>query len=84
MTVSLMIEDEEVCRMAREIAALTGENTTTAVAKALRERLHRLRQEPGLADRLMAIGQDCARRMDQAHLALDHGALLYDERGLPR
>jgi antitoxin VapB len=38
----------------------------------------------GLADRLMAIGKDCAARLKEPFRTVDHGDLLYDERGLPR
>jgi antitoxin VapB len=36
-----------------------------------------------LAARLVAIGQKTAGRMSADAKALDHGALLYDDRGLP-
>jgi len=50
--------------MAEELSKLTGESMKTAVTIALRERLARVRQEQGLslADRLLAIGRDCATR----------------------
>jgi antitoxin VapB len=59
---------------------------TTAVTIALRERLARVRQEQGLslADRLLAIGRDCAARLKEPSRSADHGDFLYDERGLPR
>ena len=38
----------------------------------------------GLADRLAAIGKDCAARLKEPFRSADHGELLYDERGLPR
>ena len=52
----------------------------------LRERLARVRQEQGLslADRLLAIGRDCAARLKEPFRSADHGDFLYDERGLPR
>ena len=55
-------------------------------ALALRERLARVRQEQGLslADRLLAIGRDCAARLKEPFRSADHGDLLYDDRGLPR
>jgi len=37
-----------------------------------------------LADRLLAIGRDCAARLKEAIRSADHGGFLYDERGLPR
>jgi antitoxin VapB len=44
----------------------------------------RKRQKGSLAEKLMAIGRDCARRIGPEYRALDHDALLYDEDGLPR
>jgi len=83
---SLNIKDDEAHRLARQLAALTGETMTAAVTEALRERLKRLGNEPNgrLADRLLAIGKDCAKRLKEPFRSVDHGELLYDERGLPR
>jgi len=36
-----------------------------------------------LADRLLAIGKDCAAHLKEPFLSTDHGAILYDDRGLP-
>jgi antitoxin VapB len=41
-------------------------------------------QAVGLADRLLAIGKDCAARLKEPFRSADPGDLLYDERGLPR
>jgi antitoxin VapB len=56
------------------------------VTEAVRERLDRLRRDEavGLADRLLAIGKDCAARLEEPFRSADHGDLLYDARGLPR
>ena len=57
MALSLM--DKETDRLARAVAALTGETLTDAVRIALAERLRR--GESGrMADRLMDIGRHCA------------------------
>jgi len=82
----LNIKNEETHRLAQELARLTGESMTAAVTEALRERLERVRRERagGLADRLLAIGKDCAARLKEPFRSVDHGELLYDERGLPR
>ena len=73
-------------REPRNCQRLTGESITTAVTIALRERLARVRQEQGrsLADRLLAIGKDCAARLKEPLRSADHGDVLYDQRGLPR
>ncbi|MGH7736361.1 MAG: type II toxin-antitoxin system VapB family antitoxin [Candidatus Tyrphobacter sp.] len=83
---SLNIKNEETHRLARELAACTGESVTAAVTGAVRERLERVRSDSGgaLAKRLVAIGKDCAKHLKGASRSLDHGKLLYDDKGLPR
>ena len=83
---ALNIKNREAHLMAEELSKLTGESMTIAVTVALRERLARVRQKQGfgLADRLLAIGRDCAPRLKEPFRSADHGDLLYDERGLPR
>lgn len=83
---SLNIKREETYRLAQELAQLTGESVTMAVTRAVRERLDRVRQQQGesLADHLLAIGVDCAAHLEEPYRSMDHAALLYDERGLPR
>jgi antitoxin VapB len=85
-TMGLNIKSEETHRLAKELSRLTGESMTAAVTEAVRERLDRVRRERavGLADRLLAIGKDCAARLKEPFLSADHWDLLYDERGLPR
>ena len=53
---------------------------------ALQERLERVRRDKqiGLADRLVAIGRECAAHLAEPYRSADHAELLYDERGLPR
>ena len=82
----LNIKSEETHRLAQELARLTGESMTAAVTEAVRERLDQVRRERavGLADRLLAIGKDCAARLKEPFRSADHGDLLYDEWGLPR
>ena len=82
---SLNIKSRDVHELAREVADITGETLTTAVKEALRERLERLRDEdaPHLADRLVAIGHDCASRLPEPYRSAEHGELLYADDGLP-
>lgn len=82
----LNIKSEEAHRLARELADLTGETLTGAVTHAVRERIERVRQErrPELTERILAIGRDCAARLKEPYLSVDHADLLYDEKGLPR
>jgi antitoxin VapB len=83
---ALNIKSDETYRLVEELARLTGETMTATVTQAVRERLARIRAEPSgaLADRLVAIGKDCARHLKEPFRTADHGDLLYDERGLPR
>jgi len=81
----LNIKNRETHRLVTELAKLTGESQTAAITAAVRERLDRLRrQRGGLAERLLAIGKDCAAHLKEPYRTADHGDLLYDERGLPR
>jgi len=79
---ALNIKDESVHEDVKRIASITGESQAQAVAMAVRERLARLESDE-LAARLLAIGHRSASRMSAEAKVLDHGALLYDERGLP-
>ncbi|OMB94448.1 antitoxin [Mycobacterium sp. NS-7484] len=82
---ALSIKDPEADRLARELAARTGETLTEAVVVALRERLARHTGRLGavpLRDELAAIRSRCA-----ALPVLDDRSaeevLGYDDRGLP-
>jgi antitoxin VapB len=81
---ALNIKNPEAHRLARELAALTGESMTVVVIEAVRERLARVRQqrEP-LAARLRAIGKDCASHLKEPARSIDHADLLYGADGLP-
>jgi antitoxin VapB len=84
--VSLNLKNPETHRLVRELAAITGESLTEAVTEAVRDRLERLRGQrlDNKADRLLAIGKDCASRLKEPFRSIEHGELLYDELGLPR
>ncbi|MFZ1962412.1 MAG: type II toxin-antitoxin system VapB family antitoxin [Roseiarcus sp.] len=81
---SLNIKNDEAHALAARVARMTGESLTQAVTTALRERLARIEQPDALADELLALGRDCAARLQEPWRGVDHGALLYDEKGLPR
>jgi hypothetical protein len=57
---------------------------THAITEALRERLERVRRSKPetMAQELLTIGRRCSSA--QKGPVVDHGRLLYDERGLPR
>ena len=82
---ALNIKNPEAHRLARELAALTGESMTAAVTEAVRERLARIRRErrAPVAARLLAIGKDCAAHLTEPSRSIDHADLLYDAEGLP-
>jgi antitoxin VapB len=83
---AISLKDPEADRLAREVAARTGETLTAAIVTALKERLARLkgkRRRRVLREELREIAQRCA-----ALPTLDDRSaeeiLGYDQRGLPR
>jgi antitoxin VapB len=78
----LNIKNAETHRMAQELAALTGESMTTAVSKAVEERLNRVKNK-GMAERIMKIAKETSALLKDKPLP-DHGDFLYDEKGLPK
>lgn len=64
---ALSIKTDEADRLARELAALTGETLTDAVTNALRERLTRERGErqSDYVQRLMAFAEEVAPEFDR-------------------
>jgi antitoxin VapB len=82
---ALSLKDRETDRLAREVAALTGETLTDTIRKALSERLERERLRRGqptdLAARLREIGRHCASLPDYDMRAPDEIAG-YDEAGM--
>ncbi len=81
------IKNKETCRLASELANLTGETMTEAITVSLQERLERKRREGSTetrVQRLLAIGRRCASMLDDGPSAVEHGDVLYDERGLPQ
>lgn len=63
---AISLKDPETDRLARAVAALTGETLTAAVRNALKERLERERLRRGeitdLVDRLREIGEHLAKQ----------------------
>ena len=81
---SLNIKDPEAHRLAQLIARATGETMTRVVTEALRERLDKIERRSARAsvEELLAIADRAAAHLKRPYL--DHGELLYDERGLPK
>jgi antitoxin VapB len=76
-------DSPETDRLARELAALTGEPVEDAVAAAVRARLERERCRRG-RDELLARARRIVRESGpSAPPGGDPTAFLYDERGLP-
>ena len=80
---ALNIKDDSVHEAVKRITVITGESQAQAVATAVRERLARLESDVLRWPVLLAIGHKSASRMSADVKALDHDALLYDDRGLP-
>jgi len=82
----LNVKNPEAHELARELAELTGESMSAAVTIAVRERRDRVLADRsgGLAQRMLEIGRDCAGRLPEPVLKVDHGELLYDENVLPK
>jgi antitoxin VapB len=83
---ALSIKNEEADRLARELAAETGETLTEAVVKALSERLDRerikARRRRPLSEELATIRRRCA-ALPRLDTRTPDEILGYDEHGLP-
>ncbi len=83
---SLNLKDPETVRLVHDLAALTGENLTTAVRVAVKERFERQRPRTraGLAERILAIAKETGPRMNCGKTSKELMDELYDpETGLP-
>ena len=84
----LNIKNDEAHEMAAALAKLTGESITSAVTRAIQQRLEneqRSRGQQALAGELLEIGRRCAAHgAEHKQDRLSHGEFLYDQRGLPK
>lgn len=82
---AISLKDPETDRLARAVAALTGESLTAAIRNALAERLERERLRRGetadLVARIRAIGEHCASLPDFDTRSADE-IISYDENGM--
>jgi antitoxin VapB len=49
-----------------------------------KEDAHRGNPKKDLVERILEIGRDCAAHLKEPYKSVDHGDLLYDEKGLPK
>lgn len=82
---ALTIKSDEADRLARELAAETGESLTEAVLNALRERLERehARRGASMRTRLKRLAADVA-ALPRADARTPDEVIGYDDAGLPR
>lgn len=76
----------EIYRLAKKLAGLIGISLTGEITNTVRKRLPMLRREHGsdLAANLLRIGRECAAHFREPFRSIDHGEMLYDQRGLPK
>jgi len=82
---ALSIRNPKAEKLARELAAESGENITQAIIQALEERLQRLRGRSkaiDLAEELMKISKRCSEIPDQDQRSPDE-ILGYGPKGAP-
>ena len=83
---ALSIRNEKTEKLARELAAESGENITQAITHALEERLQRLRgrsKATDLAEEIMKISERCSELPDQDKRSPDE-ILGYGPTGAPQ
>ena len=83
MGAQLNIKSEEVVELAAELAEMEGLSRTQVVLEALRAR-HRERTREHRIEAALTIARRIRARVSPGALDIDHGELLYDERGLPK
>lgn len=83
---ALSIRNPKAEKLARELAAESGENITQAITHALEERLQRLRGRStsiDLAEEIMKISKRCSEIPDKDQRSFDE-ILAYDPTGVPQ
>lgn len=89
MGAQLNIKDAETIRLARELAAMTGQPITQAIRAALQRELAALdRAKEERIEKLRSIVKKARAlwkpEFDGEELSITHADHLYDERGLPK
>lgn len=83
---AISVRNPRAEKLARQVAAETGESLTEAIIHALEERLERLkgrRTTLDVAEEIMRISHRCRALPDKDERSADE-ILGYDERGLPQ
>jgi antitoxin VapB len=86
---SLNIKDEEVYRLAKQLADRHNTSMTRIIAETLRERAEREKRDipgpddPNFVTYWMNRTEATSKDPNEPELSLTHGDLLYDENGLP-
>jgi antitoxin VapB len=83
---ALSIQNSKAEKLAREVAALSGETITQAITRALEERLERMRGRRTAYDtaaEILKISRRCSRLPDKDMRTADE-ILEYDRNGVPR
>ena len=83
---AINIRDPKTEKLARELAAETGETITQAINQALEERLERLRGRstaPDLVEEILKISKRCSAIPDRDQRSADE-ILGYDSVGVPQ
>ncbi|MBL8582244.1 MAG: type II toxin-antitoxin system VapB family antitoxin [Rhizobiaceae bacterium] len=81
---AMNIKNPVVERLAKELAAETGETMTSAIQGALEEKLARLRRERDVAERIRRVDEILARLPPAPPGVTSDHSDLYDEWGLPK
>ncbi|MFN3399866.1 MAG: type II toxin-antitoxin system VapB family antitoxin [Ferrovibrio sp.] len=83
----LNIKNAETVRLIEELATLTGESKTAALTAAVRERIEQERRKRSRAariDDMLRISRESAAHFKEPYKSIEHGDLLYDDKGLPK
>ena len=83
---ALSIQNSKAEKLAREVAAQSGETITQAITRALEERLERMRGRRTIADtaaEILKISKRCSQLPDR-DVRMPEEILGYDEMGVPR
>lgn len=84
---AISIKDPETDALARELARLMDCTITECIKRTLSEALaqqNQTRDQAKLAETLLMISERAAPYITHPMRSTDHGALLYDEMGLPK